>query len=251
MTAIGAKNSCRRDTDQAPRSAFTLLEVILAVTLGLGLVGSVMVFYDHAANVRKAVLSDAEMVAAERIIMDRITDELRGATVYPFLDMGVEGRPGEIHFITTALPGPRAWAVRKATEDPIPPACDLRIVGYRLGTSEDENGRMQINGLERTDQRILTARTAQEGREIIASLLTPHVRFIRFRYRAAGGWTESWTRRDLPGAVEITLGFKPLPEDTDPQDYPYQTFRRVVFVPGSSMPTSGAIVRGLHGSTGR
>ncbi len=226
---------------------FTLMEVMLAVTLTVGLVGSVFLFYDGVIDVREAVTETAEFASAERIIMDRITNELRSAMVYPFIRQGLWGDNEKMGFITVSLPGPVAWAVRKSTEDAIPPEHDLQLVGYRLHIEEDEEGRPVTVGLERTEQKVLLTETAEEGEEIQAVLLTERIKFLRLRYLAQADpaadeqpWQDSWRDEgNLPLAVEIVLGAEPLPEGAEPDEYPYQTWRRVVYVPGSVSSSGG------------
>jgi len=237
-----------------PHAGLTLLEVVLAVTLTVALMGSVLAFYSLAMDVRKSVSADMQAISSRRLIMDRITSELRAAVVLPFLGMGMEGEADQIRFIVAALPGPAAWAVRKTTEDPIPPEQDLRLVGYRLRTFENEQHEQVIENLERTCQKIIAVETAEEGEEIETAAIGPDIKFLYFRYWDcdAQGWTASWAGSGLPGAVEITIGAEPLPEKTDPGDYPYPVHRRVVYLPGGARAPTGTIIRGLgRGRGGR
>jgi len=212
----------------------TLLEVILAVALTVGIVGSIMGFYDHALKVRDSLEHRARQIEAARLVMNLMTNELRSAMSYEFLQMGVEGQADEIRFISASVPGPAAWALRKPTEEPIPPEQDVQIIGYRLRIVEDDQtGQPVPAGLERTWQKLLTARQAEEGREIQTDLLTEEIAYLHLRYWQDGQWSESWTGGDLPQAVEITLGTEPLPAGMAPADYPYAVLRRVVYLPGS------------------
>ena len=224
---------------------FTLLEVTLALTLSIVLVGAMLGLYDHATSIRRSVIEHTERVTSVRIVMDRLTNELRGAMAYPFLNFGMEGGDVELKFITASLPGPAVWAVRKSTEDPIPPETDLEMVGYRLRTHEDEEGLVVVDGLERTSQKILAAPTAEEGSEVDAVLLAEHIKFLRLGYFDGEQWTNQWNEGGLPLAVEVTIGLEPLPEETVPQDYPFETFRRTVYVPGGRNSGRGTIIRGL------
>jgi len=227
---------------------FTLLEVVLAVTLSLALMAAILTFYRQAAHVREAVLDEARLVAAERLVMSRVTEELRGALVYPFVGLGLDGGIDQMRFSSAVLPGPAAWVVTKMTDQaPPPPERDVQIVGYRLRIVEDEMGQPVIEGLERTCQRVLTARVTEEGQNIEATLLSDGIKFLRLRYWDGNAWVDSWGGGDLPGAVEIALGQEPLPEGVDPLQYPYPTFRRVIYVPEGAKATGGTVVRGLGG----
>ena len=231
----------------ARHTGFTLLEVVLALSLSLGLVLGILTLYRHAINLRESVTRRTEMIVAERVTMDRITNELRGAMVYPFLNFGMEGTDRRIQFITAKLPGPAVWAVRKSTEDPIPPETDMELVGYRLRGFRNEAGECDIHGLMRTSQKILASPTAEEGKEIKSVLLTPHLKFLDFRYFDGEQWVSEWNEGGLPVAVEITVGNDQLPEDMEAEDYAdnFEAFRRVIYVPGGQNSQAGPIVRGL------
>lgn len=229
-------------------TAFTLVEMVLAVALMLGLVGSVLGFYRHVSDVRVRLRTQAGALAAERLVMDRITGDLRAAMGFP---VRLRGSPHSISFISTSLPGAAAWAVRKSTEEPIPPEHDLQLVGYRLATEEDEEGYEVIVGLERTCQKIIAAPDVEEGEEISVALLTGRFKFLYLRYWEGSTWQESWSDSGLPQAVEINLGFEPLPEDTDPEEYEHEVFRRVVYVPGAKKTGGSRIIRGPGGGSRR
>jgi len=227
------------------QSAMTLLEVVLAIALSVGVMGAAMAFYRQAVEVRGGLEGRMRDVESQRLVMDRITNELRGAMTYPFLQMGMEGQPGEVQFIVAHLPGPAAWAIRKSTEDPIQPESDLEMVGYRLRIEEDDDGQEVVAGLERTSQKVLTVREVDEEEDLESVLVSSEVKFLALRYYHEGVWLTSWSS-DVPRAVEITLGASPLPDDTQPQDYPYETFRRVVHLPAAPLPQQrgGTVVRG-------
>lgn len=239
----------------APRRyrGITLLESVLALSLSVGLMGTVLGLYRHMLDTRTDIVQDVQLTTSERIVMDRITGELRASMVYPFLGFGMEGQPQEMKFISVALPGPAAWAVRQTTDDPIPPEVDLQMVGYRLRVVEDEEGLLHVEGLERTSQKILAAREAEEGEEIEVHLLAPQIKFLWLRYWQGEEWVDTWTDNGLPLAVEINLGTDVLPEDMEPADYvlEYDTFRRVVYVPGAEGSVTGPVIRGLNRGSGR
>ncbi|RPI64381.1 MAG: hypothetical protein EHM48_00930 [Planctomycetaceae bacterium] len=240
-----------------------MLEVILAIGLTLLLITTVLVFYRQTSNIRASVIGDARVVSSQRLVMQRLTDELRGAMIYPFMSMGLQGRNDPItgdrmQFFTASLPGASAWAVRTATEDAVPLEADQQIVSYRLRIPRDEqgqplrddNGNIIVEGLERTCQKVLSS-TAQEGQEITVTLLTPHIKFMMLRYWDGSSWVGSWSSADLPLAVEITLGEKPLTADEAPEEYSHEFARRVVYLPGGTKAMNGTIIRGLDSAGGR
>jgi len=233
-------------TPRERQGGFTLIEVVLAVALALALVGALLVFYQQTTQVRAAVGDVVETVADERIVMDLVTDELRAALVLPRTGITLEGSLDAMRFVTTRLPGAVAWAEPSATDAPAaPPERDVQIVGCRLRVVEDADGSPVIVGVEHTCQKLVTARAAEEGKEIQATLLAPRLKFLRLRYWDGTDWQPRWSGSGLPGAVEIVLGEKPLPEGTDALRYPYPIYRRVVFVPAGAKARSGTAVIGL------
>ena len=246
---------------------FTLLEVVLSISLVLGMMGGLLAFQSYALDVRKAVGEDARRIAAGRRVMDRMTAELRGASTSPFLGIGLRGQADQMQFITAAVPGAGSWIEPEPDADPIPPEHDLRLVGYRLRTATDEQGRplldedgnVVIEGLDRTSQKLLTAPRVEEGetlaevQQIEVSLVAPQFKFLRFRYWTGDTWIGAWSGGDLPQAVEITLGVEPLPAEVDVEEYlqAHETLRRVVYLPAAAKPKEGAVRRrGAAGSGG-
>jgi type II secretion system protein J len=225
----------------------TLLEVVLAISIVVMMMGGTYAFYTDVLGARDRVVQTAERINAVRSVMSRLTDELDSAKLYPFVNIGLSGQTDRMEFMTVVLPGRAAWALRGLTEEPIPAEHDLQLVGYRLRTTEDDSGEVLVEGLERTCQRRLTATEVEEGQEIELSLMTPHVRFLSLQYWDGSAWTSTWSADSLPPAVRITLGFQPLPEGIEPEEYPYDTFARTVFLPSAVAETGGTIVRGLGG----
>jgi type II secretory pathway component PulJ len=232
------------------RAGFTLLEIVLAVALALALVAAMLTFYQQVVQVRASLGQEIDKTSAERAVMNLLTTELRGARTSRQISMGLEGGLDQVRLVTTCLPGPTTWIVTTSTETPPGAERDIQIVGWRLRIVEDEDGQLVIMGIERTCQKNLTARVAEEGKEIQTLLVSPRFKFIRFRYWDGNTWLESWSGGDLPGAAEIVLGEDPLPEGAQPMDYPYPIFRRVVYLPAGAKATGGTIVRGLDDGGG-
>jgi type II secretory pathway component PulJ len=241
------------------RGGFTLIEVAISLSLVVGLVVTLFAFYNHAIDMRRAIVEEAELAAAERAVMDGLTDELRAAMAYPFLNLGLEGSNDRIVFIRAVLPGPAAWAVRSSMEDPIPPEQDLEVLTYRLRLDANVDP-PEVLGLERLSQKTVAAQTRNLGQTV--RLVSRQLRFLCFRFTSDGSnWQDYWRMEDpfgessqptglLPMAVEITLGMEPRPPEMAVEDYlkEYPTFRRVVFVPAGARPLSGTVVRGAGGS---
>jgi len=249
-------------TFQKRYNAFTLLEVVLAISLTLVVVGGAMQFYRHVAKTRASVLTDAEFTRTVRLVMDRLTAELQSVRTDSELQMLLVWSDSELQFTTAMLPGAAAWAIVDRASESVPPTHDVRLVTYALEIVENEDGEMENLGLQRTSQAMMALPDPEADEEeaevetVSTDLLAPRIQFLRFRYytgedladegEVAGGivdegWVEVWERRQLPGAVEITLGARPMDEDQEVDDYleTYETFRRVVFLPASRIRAEG------------
>lgn len=162
--------------------------------------------------------------------------------------------------------GASAGASRPAMNEAMPatvPPTDLRRLSYFL-TAKLEGTNFVVTGLDRTDEPLVgpppapspTPAPAASGSApggvtpsaapgsgaalaapAAAEPLAEMVRFARFRYWDGTEWLEAWDAPDLPPAVEVSLGFEPLPEGDLPDAYPYEVFRRVIVLPGSRPAT--------------
>jgi hypothetical protein len=223
---------------------------MLALALSLMLVAAMLGFYTQVLGVRKSVVDEIQFIRTQRLIMDQMTAELRAAAG----GAQFSGSDFFVQFAAATLPGPGVWAEPDVTEEPPPAQQDLRVVSYYLQTEEDDRGQPYVVGIGRSVRTLLDPVPGpEEGVNIQATLLTDRFRFLSLRYSdgtpavAPGGqrdladWSPNWTGRDLPVGIEITLGVEPLPENTDPLDYPFETFRRVVYLPaGRKADAAGA-----------
>jgi len=246
---------------------------------------SAMVFTAPRIEDEQAELDAAEAASGETAppagavdVADVAAGKAKGTDVIRILSrlttLGVEGTTDQVEFVTVGLPGPAAWADVEATETDtvIPAATDVDLIGYGLRMEEDEGGNtIGVIGLERWRKKEIIPSSLVEDEEENTErvLVSTHIKFIRFRYwqgdataaDAEGGtaqmepWADGWGGGDMPKAIEVTLGFQPLPEDCDVEDYPYATFRRLIYIPGAGkrmMSTAGrGMGRGLEGRTSR
>ena len=81
------------------RLGFTLLEVVLAVTIAIGIMVVALYFYEQSTRLRKDALEEMDRITAVRLVMDRLSSELRCAVPGSDLLAGVKGSASSIEFI--------------------------------------------------------------------------------------------------------------------------------------------------------
>lgn len=243
------------------RQAFTLVEVVLAISLTLGLIGAALSFNHYVQTVKNDVLSDVEASTAQQRAMELMTCELRSAMV-PMLSrpgapplFGMVGSNNEVAFLSTLVPGASAWLPPEQHTAEMPVQGDVQRVMYRIRYSEE--GAASNDGLERISQSALAA--DDDRSPAMVDLVAPGVHFLRLRYHvgdpASGqfsgvsdnGWVDTW-QGALPLAVEVTMGQNPLGEGQDVNEYlaSNETFRRVVYLPGTTIEPLGSGGGGLQ-----
>lgn len=219
------------------RAAFTLIEVLLAVGIIAGLLAVVLYFYQQAAQLRTELLLEAERTSAARLLMDRLTAELRCARSHTFYQVPLVGDSTYIQFITTGLPSQTAWTGERFGRI-TKPESDLRLVSYGAEVSLENTN---VVGLARAEEPLIELRTAPASQAVLPTdtntnktnriLITEAFKYLRFRYYDGYKWLESWSDTFLPMGVEVTFGSEVMAAEAE--EYPYEVFRRVIFLPGS------------------
>jgi len=222
-------------------AAFTLLEVILAVSLTVLLMGSAYAFYAYALAARDALRDEADTRFAQRRILDLIAADLTAA-VDAGSGFGLSGSSRELSLVRAGLPPASVYAepsaVRARDDEEVSAAVfglrhDLQLVRYVLET--DEEG--EVGPLRRATLEAAIRGSDDAGRSVVTMVesetppVSNRIKFLRFEYLGDGTWADSWSRGGLPRAVRVTLGVRPLPEDVAIEEYPYETVSRAVLVP--------------------
>src|SRR5688500_18515425 len=162
-------------------------------------------FYTQAAELRAQLTQQAERLSTVRLLMDRMTMELRTSRPHAFYEAAFLGDAQFIQFVRTDLVSPAAW---KQGERVSSAQTDLKLVRYSLST--DTNA---APGLYREEEPLVEMRTARSASVTVEvepvkrpEPLTEEIRHLRFRYWTGTKWSESWDGQRLPTGVEITLG---------------------------------------------
>lgn len=214
-------------------SGFTLVEVILAISLAIGILVLALSFYHEASNLRRQLVVASEQVSTIRLIMDRLASDLRVARAHDW--EGFSGDSTSLQFVKCEVLPATAWTRSQ-------PATDLRLVTYGVATGLDGTNQLVL-GLTRSERPALEFRQksssvmSPESGEVISTNaapvepLTDVIRYLNFRFWDGTAWVDSWFDIVPPLAIEVSFGLEPLPDDALPDEYPFEVFRRVVALP--------------------
>jgi len=213
------------------RHGFTLIEVVLAIGIAMAIMLVLLFFYNQAANLRAQLMQEAERLSTIRLLMDRLTMELRGTRAHAFYEVTFLGDTQFIQFARTDLVSPAAWNHGERVSSA---QTDLKLVRYSL--SSDTNG---APGLYREEEPLVETRTVRSA-SVTADInplkrpepLSDQIRYAHFRYWDGTKWSETWEKTRPPVGVEISLGFEP-PVVDEQGKLSGEFFRRVVYLPGA------------------
>ena len=214
------------------RRAFTLIEVVLAISIAIGIMLVLLFFYQQAANLRTQLMQEAERLSTIRLLMDRITMELRTARPHAFFEATFIGESNFVQFVRTELVSDAAW---KSGERVPSAQTDLRLVRYTVLT--DTNA---AAGLYREEEPLIETRTVRSASPSVdvtppkaPEPLSEEIRYVQFRYWDGAKWVESWNGTKMPFGVEISLAVE-SPTTDEQGNTSGEVFRRVVYLPGAS-----------------
>lgn len=215
------------------KRAFTLIEVILAVVIAAGLLVVAISYYQRSAELRGKLLEESERLTTIRMLMDRLSLDLRTAVAEP--RQGFSGTTDFMKFVHAGSPSPGNLGEGS-----------LKSVTYSVVTNSGGTN-VTVIGFNRLEGPLVEMRVAAPtNREAISfngamdpiamatnnfvEPLTRAIRLVHFRYFDGSEWLDTWNGADLPMGVEVTLGTDPASEDLE-EEYAGDLFRRVIYVP--------------------
>lgn len=229
------------------RAGFTLIEVVLAIGIAIGIMLVLLFFYNQAANLRAQLMQEAERLSTIRLLMDRITMELRSSRSHAFYEASFLGDTQFIQFARTDLVSPAAWRLGERVSAA---QTDLKLVRYSLNS--DTNG---APGLYREEEPLVEMRTVRNASVTVdltpvkrPEPLSEEIRYVHFRYWDGTKWSEAWDKTRPPVGVEVSLGFEP-PVVDEQGNVSGEFFRRVVYLPGAAARHPEFTPPGIAGST--
>ncbi len=197
------------------KRAFTLLELLVAITIFSIVAAAAYALFDSSRRLSSRAEARARLFQSARAALRAIEDDVRGAVLTgTAFDTGLLGTNGgtdnqprdrfEVFAVNAHTPLSAILPVGTAGRDQVvEPRCDLTQVTYWIEEPSSKNAR----GLVRFRERILTpaggaARTDEDIEEVCAEVTALNLRYYD------GGWKDSWdslTQGRLPLAVEVTV----------------------------------------------
>ncbi len=228
-------------------SAFTLLEILLAISISIGLFLVALHFYQHAADLRAQLIRESERLSTIRQVMDRMSTDLRAA--FAQSPQGFMGDSNSLRFVTTHVPSRLAWS-SGAADPSAARETDLKVISYAVARGA-EGTNLVVRGFSRTEQTLAVVKPSvttslltnnigapMTATNLVTEPITDAIRFLRFRFWDGSVWADSWIGSAHPVGVEVTLATEALPEGEHPDDYSGEIFRRVIHLPGGT-PSTG------------
>ena len=252
---------------QRRKTAFTLLEVLLAVVIATGLLSTAMYFYQKSSRFRSDLILETERIASARLILNRMSTELRSTLHHPVRNIGFKGGSNWVEFLKTEIPSEASWAM--STENissSAYPEAGYRLIRYELamknvidtGLDNSANREMienlnldnnsdvapggdfpslkQGDAIDRTERRLLTAKASTNSLATVRIepvRITDQLKYMQLRYLNNGNWAENWGGPNPPAGIEISLGIDPLSVTNLLEEYTNHVYRRIVRIPTS------------------
>jgi type II secretory pathway pseudopilin PulG len=252
---------------QRRRTAFTLLEVLLAVVIATGLLSTAMYFYQKSSRFRSDLILETERIASARLILNRMSTELRSTLHHPVRNIGFKGGSNWVEFLKTEIPSEASWAMStENSSSSAYPEAGYRLIRYELamknvidtGLDNTANREMienlnldnnsdvapggdfpslkQGDAIDRTERRLLTAKASTNSLapvRIEPVRITDQLKYMQLRYLNNGNWAENWGGPNPPAGIEISLGIDPLSVTNLLEEYTNHVYRRIVRIPTS------------------
>ena len=252
---------------QRRRTAFTLLEVLFAVVIAAGLLATAMYFYHKSTRFRSDLILEMERIASARLILNRMSTELRSTLHHPVLNIGFKGGSNWVEFLKTEIPSEASWAMStENSSSSAYPEAGYRLIRYELamknvidtGLDNAANREMienlnldnnsdgapggdfpslkQGDAIDRTERRLLTAKASTNSLATVRIepvRITDQLKYMQLRYLNNGNWAENWGGPNPPAGIEISLGIDPLSVTNLLEEYTNHVYRRIVRIPTS------------------
>ncbi len=218
---------------RARRRGMTLIELIIALTIGSMVIAAVLAVLTSATRTQDLGERRADLLQSVRVSLNQMQRDLQFAVMlstdtegqFAFVgtDSGSDGLPQDVVEFTSASGDPLSSLL---------PTGDLQRVQLYI----DEDDSTEQTGLVRSSLRLpLPEEISPTEAELSARTYCPWAVGLNCEYydATATDWVEEWEdRTDLPGAVRIVLYALPEPPegDAEPQLRDVMPFSTVVYL---------------------
>lgn len=219
------------------RAAFTLIEMLLAIFIAVGLLMVAIAFYQSSARLRGELLGESEKLAAVRLLMDRMTSDLRTAIAEP--RDGFTGASDSMKFTHVAAQGLMLVSFGAAY------GATAETNAVMIGFNHTQQLLMETGLVSTNTNSVPFSFTGDDlfgtnNLPVAPEPTTRAIKHARFRYFNGSAWAESWSSIEPPVGVEISLGLEALSEEDllTTNEVTTEIFRRVVYVPAGRAATT-------------
>ena len=225
---------------RSPRAAFTLLEVLLAMTLMSMLAATLYASLHIAFSARDSVQAALDEANAGELGLDLLRrDFCQALPPRGILAGAFTGTDGQWENATDADSMSFYASSNSPAADEL--ACDVVHVEYSLGT--DDDGRLAL--VRNTTTNLLAAETPEPLTEVICR----NVRSLNLRYYDGVDWVDAWDSTQygdgLPLAVEVLLELRPgrrVSPDNPYADDQGALLARVLVAPCAVLPEGTTVL---------
>jgi type II secretory pathway component PulJ len=236
--ASGLPARQRDGQSRQPASGFTLIEVVLAIGIAAGILMVVLFFYRQTEALRTGLLEETSRIAAARLIMERLSQELSAARSCESLQQGLSGGSDNLQFVRLDFPQPSCWT-NQTNWVAAPAPTPFRLVSYSLVQGTNSGGSGLLRSEKALSRRAPIAVFTNEDDTSLGGGISPstnglpiaQLQFLRFRYYDGTNWLDAWSGPELPVGLEVSLGVEPLPPELTLDEYPSEVYRRVIYLP--------------------
>lgn len=225
------------------QNGFTLLELLLALSIFTIMASGLYGVLKAGMDVQRVGEEVTRTMQIARVALDRLARDLRCAYVSTGTFGSAENLNGEFFVGTDESDGeydtdtlcffsvcrlPQQNVREDSPDEWIGGVCDIVEMEYRVSRDEADD----VSGLVEAVRQIVQI----EDEEPTETEIAPEVVSLNFRYHDGDDWQDSWdssTDKQLPRAVEISIGIEPGEKSRDNE---IRYFTTVV-----ALPTAGAV----------
>ena len=226
-----------RSSRNLRRRGLTLLEVLLALGLVTFLSVTMFLFYDVTLRSREFGTKRINEGNLARVIAMKMAEEIRSANGFLIgAGPGIGGRERQITIQTVVIPDKELFVRRQIQDEPLPAQSDMRQEQYYLAYDEDKTfdypdgttGPAPLGLVRREIQTLNQVIVREDQSESVdLDLYAPEMKYLRFRYFDGVEWLDRWDigrggeaglGNSLPQAVEVTIGYTPIPPPEEEEE---------------------------------